>query len=172
MSCLIRSMKYDDPDPKRFAHRKFTVQVNDPEGAEVFKQELTTEEFGGLSGAYALPDGVAIVAVAIFTNVPAVLGHAGLMTTDLAVTATLPLALYALDRVLTGARGSVLLGIAVGLGVLSKLTFIVYFSLCAAALVGMGLGALNEWIGCRHRFLPVHSLERRRKSPARTRLLQ
>jgi hypothetical protein len=40
---------------------------------------------------------VSLIAVALFTNVPAILGHAGLMTTDMSVAATLPLALYALD---------------------------------------------------------------------------
>lgn len=79
--------------------------------------------------------GTAILAVAIFTSAPPVLAHAGLITTDMAVTATLPLALLALEALLD--RPSVtrwlVLGAAIGLGLLAKLSFLVYFP--AAALV-------------------------------------
>jgi len=80
---------------------------------------------------------VAILAVALFTNLPPILGHAGLVTTDLAVAATLPFALYALDRFLELAtpRRAALLGLAIGLGVLSKMSFIVYFPATAVVLV-------------------------------------
>ncbi len=81
--------------------------------------------------------GVAILAVAIFTSVPALLGHAGVITTDLAVTATLPLALFVFDLFLS--RPSVMraigLGAAVGLGLLAKLSFLVYFPVCVLAMV-------------------------------------
>src|SRR6185436_3700570 len=93
---------------------------------------------------------VAVVAVALFTNVPAILGHAGLMTTDLSVAATLPLALLALDMVLdcggkaaafksggSAAAVHIFLGFAVGLGVLSKLSFLVYFPICALVMIAM-----------------------------------
>jgi 4-amino-4-deoxy-L-arabinose transferase-like glycosyltransferase len=72
---------------------------------------------------------VSILAVMLFTAHPLLLGHAGLLTTDLAVAATLPLALLALDFYLespTWKRG-VLLGVAIGLGVLSKFSFFVFF---------------------------------------------
>ena len=72
---------------------------------------------------------VSILAVLLFTAHPLLLGHAGLLTTDLAVAATLPLALLALDFYFespTWKRG-VLLGIAVGLGILSKFSFFVFF---------------------------------------------
>jgi hypothetical protein len=75
-------------------------------------------------------DAAAIIAVALFTNVPPILGHAGLMTTDMSIAATLPLALYALER----DRKGFFLGFAVALGVLSKLSFFVYFPVCAIAL--------------------------------------
>ncbi|HEX2123236.1 MAG TPA: phospholipid carrier-dependent glycosyltransferase [Thermoanaerobaculia bacterium] len=101
--------------------------------------------------------GVAILATALFTSVPAVLGHAGLVTTDLSVAAMLPLALLALSVILSEAkdlprhhgedpspssrlrmtRRALFLGIAVGLGVLSKLSFLVYFIPCAIVLLAM-----------------------------------
>ena len=71
----------------------------------------------------------AIVSVALFTSLPLLLGHAGLLTTDLSVAATLPLALFALELYLeapTWKRGA-FLGLALGLGLLSKFSFIVFF---------------------------------------------
>jgi len=53
----IRRTQYDQPDKSEFANQKFTVQINDPQGVEVLKQEFTTDEFGGIAGEYALPDG-------------------------------------------------------------------------------------------------------------------
>jgi hypothetical protein len=80
---------------------------------------------------------VSLIAVALFSNVPPILGHAGLMTTDVSVAATLPLALYALDLVLESAtwKRTLFLGVALGVGVLSKLSFFVYFPVCAIVLV-------------------------------------
>lgn len=72
---------------------------------------------------------VAIVSVAIFTTIPLILAHAGLLTTDLSVAATLPLALLAVDLYLeapTWKRGT-FLGVAIALGMLSKFSFIVFF---------------------------------------------
>ncbi|HEX6099014.1 MAG TPA: glycosyltransferase family 39 protein [Thermoanaerobaculia bacterium] len=78
---------------------------------------------------------VAMVSAAIFTTIPLVLGHAGLLTTDLSVAATIPLALLALDLFLEAPtwRRTAFLGIAIGLGVLSKFSFFVFFP--PAALV-------------------------------------
>jgi hypothetical protein len=102
---------------------------------------------------------VALVALVLFTNVPAILGHAGLMTTDMSVAALLPLALYALDR-----GEGVFLGIAVGLGVLSKLSFLVYFPVCAIVLIAirrprlravgiaLPIALLVAWAGYRFHF--------------------
>jgi 4-amino-4-deoxy-L-arabinose transferase-like glycosyltransferase len=81
------------------------------------------------------PRGVAILAVAMFTTAPPVLAHAGLITTDFAVTATLPLAIVALERALErfSLGRAIALGAAIGLGLLAKLSFLVFFP--AAALV-------------------------------------
>ncbi len=83
----------------------------------------------------AFSRGTALLAAAIFTTLPPVLAHAGLITTDMAVTATVPLALLALDMALEKPSLArwLALGAAIGLGLLSKLSFLVYFP--AGALV-------------------------------------
>lgn len=96
----------------------------------------------GLAGTGALalrvfdpPTG--LVAAAVFGSVPAVLGHAGVATTDLAVAAMLPLALFALDRWLeevTGRR-AIALGICTGFGLLAKFSFAPFFAVTAGTLV-------------------------------------
>lgn len=72
---------------------------------------------------------VAIVSVALFTSLPLLLGHAGLLTTDLSIAATLPLALLALDLYLEAPalKRAAFLGLALGLGLLSKFSFVVFF---------------------------------------------
>jgi len=77
----------------------------------------------------AFSPAVAMISVALFTSLPLLLGHAGLITTDLSVAATLPLALFALDLYLetpSMGRGA-FLGLAIGLGLLSKFSFVVFF---------------------------------------------
>jgi 4-amino-4-deoxy-L-arabinose transferase-like glycosyltransferase len=82
------------------------------------------------------PRAEAIAAAALFTAHPLLLGHAGLATTDLAVAATLPLSLLALDRWLETPdwKRSAFLGLAVALGVLSKFSFFVFFPPCAVVM--------------------------------------
>jgi len=88
-------------------------------------------------GRQLFDDGVAIVALVLFTTTPAVLAHASVATTDMAVTAGLASALY----VWTGAPTSstvtraLLLGVALGLAILTKLTSLMFFPACAAATV-------------------------------------
>ena len=81
--------------------------------------------------------GVALLAVAFLGSLPPILGHAGVVTTDMAVAATLPLALIAFDRWLErcDAARSVVLGLAIAAGLLSKYSFIPFFPICAAALL-------------------------------------
>lgn len=85
----------------------------------------------------AFGPGVALIAVALFGSLPPVLAHAGLATTDMAVAATLPLALLALERWLerpTFAR-ALLLGAAIGLGLVSKLSFVLFFAIGALVVI-------------------------------------
>lgn len=77
------------------------------------------------------------VSAALLACMPPVLGHAGIATTDIAVATTIPLCLYALDRFLDGAtRGrAAVLGFAVGIGLLSKFSFLLFFPLAAAVVM-------------------------------------
>ena len=68
----------------------------------------------------------AVAAVALFTFVPAILGHAGLATTDTALAATLPAAIYALVRCIEwpSAGRMALFACALAAAVLSKFSAI------------------------------------------------
>jgi hypothetical protein len=79
----------------------------------------------------------ALVAAALYSALPPILAHAGLATTDMAAAATVVAALYALDAWLherTWMR-SAILGVAVGLGLLSKYSFLAFFGAGAIALL-------------------------------------
>lgn len=80
--------------------------------------------------------GVALLAAAMFAAMPPILGHAGLATTDMAVAALLPVALLALDRWLAAQTwpNALLLGAAIGLGALSKYSFLLFFPVAAVVL--------------------------------------
>jgi hypothetical protein len=91
----------------------------------------------------AAGDGAAVCAVLLFSTLPPVLAHAGIATTDMAVTATIALALYCLTLWLdqpTRLR-SVALGGTVALAVLSKLSALLFLP---AALVAIALGRRGE----------------------------
>jgi dolichyl-phosphate-mannose-protein mannosyltransferase len=77
------------------------------------------------------------IAAFLFASLPPILAHAGLATTDMAIAATLPLALYALTVLLeqpTWPR-TIFLAIAITLGLLSKFSFLIYFPFTAAILL-------------------------------------
>jgi hypothetical protein len=73
-------------------------------------------------------EATALVAVFVFTTLPAVLGHAGVATTDMALVGTLPAALYAFGRLLERAtpRRACVFGAACGLALLSKYTAVLF----------------------------------------------
>jgi hypothetical protein len=78
----------------------------------------------------------AVTAVLLFTTIPPVLGHAGLATTELAVTATLCWALYCFSRWLREPTGawSVGLGVAAAAAFLSKFSALLFLPAGCAAL--------------------------------------
>ena len=85
----------------------------------------------------AFSDNVAIIAVALLTNLPPVLGHAGLLTTDAAALASIPLFLLMLDRYLeqpTISRG-VALGASIGFGLLAKFSFLPFGLACGVIVL-------------------------------------
>jgi 4-amino-4-deoxy-L-arabinose transferase-like glycosyltransferase len=79
----------------------------------------------------------AVAAVGLFTTLPPILGHAALATTDLPITATFALALFSftnwLERPTT--RQTFVLGIAVGLAILSKFTALLFLPVCCGAVL-------------------------------------
>ena len=86
----------------------------------------------------------AISAVLLFTTLPPVLAHAGIATTDIAITSTVVLASYCATRWLeqpTVGRG-LLLGLAAGLALLSKFSALLFLP---AAAVAIAIGRWGEW---------------------------
>src|SRR5437660_3607447 len=77
---------------------------------------------------------VASVAHALFTVLPPVLAHAGVATTDMALTGCLTAAFFSLLLWAgqPGWRQSLLLGLTTGLAVVSKFTALGYFPIAAA----------------------------------------
>jgi hypothetical protein len=87
---------------------------------------------------------VALVAVALYSALPPILAHAALATTDMAAAATVIFALWMFDLWLRGAAGwkpALRLGLAIGLGLLSKFSFLLYFPAGALALLAARIGA-------------------------------
>ncbi|MGZ7041362.1 MAG: glycosyltransferase family 39 protein, partial [Thermoanaerobaculia bacterium] len=80
---------------------------------------------------------IPLLGAALLACMPPILGHAGVATTDVAIAATLPLSLYALDRWLeTPGRGrAAFLGFAIGIGLLSKFSFLLFFPLAAVVVL-------------------------------------
>lgn len=82
-----------------------------------------------------LPPLWAFLATALFASLPPVLAHGGLATTDMAACGTFAIAMVALQRWLDrpSLANALLLGAAVGLGAVSKFSFLPFFG--AAAFV-------------------------------------
>jgi len=117
-----------------------------------------------------------LIAALLFALTPAILAHAGLATTDMAVAAMLPAALYALTRFLDlpSMPRTILLGIAIALGLLSKYSFIVYFPIAAVVLIivrrrfpllklmaACGIAALLVWATFRFTFTTLQAADPR-----------
>jgi len=51
----VRHAQYDQDDNSAFAHQQFTVQIHDGKGEKVFEQQLESDDYGGITGEYALP---------------------------------------------------------------------------------------------------------------------
>jgi 4-amino-4-deoxy-L-arabinose transferase-like glycosyltransferase len=87
-------------------------------------------------------DAVAVTAGALYSALPPLLAHAGLATTDMAAAATTIFALWALDAWLHEGswKRAALLGLAVGVGLLSKFSFLIYFPAGALVLLLANVG--------------------------------
>lgn len=89
--------------------------------------------------------GIGLLAMAMYASLPPILGHAGVATTDLAVATMLTLSWIALDRWLDQpslGRGAVV-GLCVGLGVLAKFSFLLFFPITAAVLIAVRIAKRN-----------------------------
>lgn len=77
---------------------------------------------------------VAVMAVLLFTSLPAVLAHAGLSTTDMALTGFLGAAFLSahLWAEHPSLKRSAVFGVTAALATLSKLSFLAFFPVCAA----------------------------------------
>ena len=90
-----------------------------------------------LWGRALLGEWPAVIAVLLLTTQPAVLGHAGLATTDMAATATIGLALYAAWRLLDAPsmNRALLAGAAYGLAIACKLSSIAFVPIAVLAML-------------------------------------
>jgi hypothetical protein len=79
----------------------------------------------------------ALLALAIFSFLPPVLGHAGVAMTDIALAATLPLALFSFCLWLEqdSPRRTLMLGGCVGLAIISKLSALIFLPVCASLIL-------------------------------------
>ena len=80
----------------------------------------------------------AFFATLLFTTLPPVLAHAGLATTDMAVTAFFLCTLYTLAKWLPepNLTRSILFGLSLGLGVVTKFSVLVFLPPCILTLIG------------------------------------
>jgi uncharacterized protein YfaS (alpha-2-macroglobulin family) len=54
----VEHAKYDQPDTSALAKQSFRVQIHNPRREKVFEKVMTTDDFGGLAGEFALAKGV------------------------------------------------------------------------------------------------------------------
>jgi len=94
-----------------------------------------------------LGDAGAVLAVVLFASLPPFLAHGGLATTDIAATAGFALALYALLEWCDSPTWprTILLGLAIGFGVLCKYSFFPFFG--AAAVITLITRKVSPHVG-------------------------
>ena len=84
-------------------------------------------------------DRTALASVFLFCALPPILGHAGLATTDMAITAGLAAAVFAFEVWLgrPTLRQSALLGVALAIAVLSKFSALLFLPVCLVSLLAL-----------------------------------
>ncbi|HEY2322624.1 MAG TPA: glycosyltransferase family 39 protein, partial [Thermoanaerobaculia bacterium] len=88
----------------------------------------TAHYFGHVAG---------VLAMAMYASLPPLLGHAGIVTTDSPVAALMAVALLTFDWWLDAStwKRTIVLGIVIGLGALTKYSFVVFFPVSAVVIV-------------------------------------
>lgn len=96
----------------------------------------TARYFGHVAG---------VIAMAMYASLPPLLGHAGIVTTDSPVAALMAVALLTFDWWLDAPtwKRTMVLGAVIGLGTLTKYSFLVFFPVSVIAIV------LARWAGAR-----------------------
>ena len=51
----IRQAQYDAEDKSSFAHQSFTVEIHNPKNERIYRETLTSDNYGGLAGKFELP---------------------------------------------------------------------------------------------------------------------
>ena len=54
--------------PAEAAKKKFKVRIDNPQGEKVFEKEVSSDEYGGLAGEFALPKSAALTAPSRFST--------------------------------------------------------------------------------------------------------
>jgi hypothetical protein len=107
----------------------------------------------------------ALMATAFFTFLPAILGHAGVATTDMAAAAGVTFAIVVLDWWLDAPtlRRSIALGAAIGIGLLTKFSFLFFFPIAALIVLVSSCHPERErgiWLGGRRNTLDSRATSR------------
>ena len=86
----------------------------------------------GLSGPWA-----GVIAAALFANLPPILAHGGVATTDMAGTAGFAIAMAAMHYWLESPtwRRTTILGVAIGIGLVAKFSFPLFFAIGAVTMM-------------------------------------
>ncbi|HMP77919.1 MAG TPA: MG2 domain-containing protein [Pirellulaceae bacterium] len=64
----LREASYEQGDQNPFANHKLMLTIRDPQGTEVLKQNVETDEWGGVAGGYSLPVAATLGAYQISVN--------------------------------------------------------------------------------------------------------
>ena len=52
----VAQAQYDAEDKSSFAHQAFAVEIHNPKGEKVYSETLTSDNYGGIAGKFALPN--------------------------------------------------------------------------------------------------------------------
>src|SRR5207244_8327456 len=56
----VRHARYDQADTSDYAHKKFKVQIHNPQGEKVFEKVIESDDYAGVDGEFTLPAGAAL----------------------------------------------------------------------------------------------------------------